>query len=1134
WIGIKLMLPLNTEASGIRISKSNAQTITLNKAIEPLQQQYPLSKAEIMPRTLPRESIYSADKSFPYADHNGLRTEFLAGHPIAFTAVCPFDYNPLRGELTFYRDITVEIETQVSSRATESASLLKQERFISDYLRRCVDNPDAVPSYLSRVQGYEYIIIIDQSKQSQWQPLKDFYDAKGYSVLLKPVQEITSVYPGSDDQQKIRNYLIDMFEQNSLKHVLLAADTDVIPHRGLYVSFSQGGQTDNDIPADMYYSCLDGTWNTDNDNYWGEMYEADLAPEFAIGRFCYNNDSDIANFINKVLMYHIAPVESEIKNALFVGEYLWDGPTWGGDYMDEMIGGSSMHGYTTVGVPNTWNIATLYDRTYGYEEGWGGTQIRAQLSLGPNLVNHLGHSSTTYNMRLSNNQVTANNISNDGSNHNYSIYFTQGCYAGAFDNRDTSQGSYVGDSITEKFTSIANSAAGMISHSRYGWGMQGSTDGASQYLHRQYIDAIFGEQIFELGYTLVDSKIDNIPFITNDPVMYWVTYETNLIGDPAMMIWTDTPQQITAQLPVTWIVGSTQYQVSTNAPGARVIIKQGDNYFYDGVTDSAGLAVISLSEALTPGTYHMFINAANYYSYSTSFEVVASQMAYVVCNNVLPVDDDGLLHAGENFSLNIVLQNVGQVNQQSGGTLSISTNSPHISIFEGTVSFDSILAGETAQLNGIFSLGVNTGFEDGTRVPFIVTAQYDDASTNSTAYLTLNAPILNVQSYQNSHSGIILPGHSIGVNLVLKNSGSGIAFSPMMILMPEEPLITLSEYEIYFPQIMNDSEQTVTEAFSIQISPEMESGTYVNIPYYFCGENGSGEEGNFSFYVGVINYSFENEMDSWTSSAPNAGFTNQWHRSNARNNTDSGAYSMKFGGNGNANYANSAYGALVSPEMPLGLNSQLKFYHWMSAETHNTATGMAWDGGLVQKSINGGEWVQITPEGEYPYRIYNNPASPFAANTWVYSGTHSWQLATFLIPETQGTVRFRFLFGSDGYTSGEGWYIDDVRLEADYVSGDDQIQMPEKIELCNYPNPFNPTTTIRFSLPQSKNVSLEIFNLRGQKIKSLIDHQNYPAGNHDFTWTGIDDNGKPVSSGVYFYKMQVDKQVLTRKMLMMK
>ena len=101
-----------------------------------------------------------------------------------------------------------------------------------------------------------------------------------------------------------------------------SGDTDVIPHRGLYVNFSGGNQVDNDIPADMYYSCLDGNWNSNGNSYWGETYEADLAPELDLGRICYNNDEEISNQINKILMYHLAPVESEVKSSLFLGEWL--------------------------------------------------------------------------------------------------------------------------------------------------------------------------------------------------------------------------------------------------------------------------------------------------------------------------------------------------------------------------------------------------------------------------------------------------------------------------------------------------------------------------------------------------------------------------------------------------------------------------------------------------------------------------------------------------------------------------------------------------------------------------------------------------------------------------------------------
>lgn len=85
----------------------------------------------------------------------------------------------------------------------------------------------------------------------------------------------------------------------------------------------------------------------------------------------------------------------------------------------------------------------------------------------------------------------------------------------------------------------------------------------------------------------------------------------------------------------------------------------------------------------------------------------------------------------------------------------------------------------------------------------------------------------------------------------------------------------------------------------------------------------------------------------------------------------------------------------------------------------------------------------------------------------------------------------------------------------------------------NYPNPFNPSTTISFSLKEKAQVSLNIYNQRGQKVHTLLNGK-MPAGNHHLTWNGTDDNGNSVSSGVYYYKMQSGNYTSTRKMIMMK
>ncbi len=96
----------------------------------------------------------------------------------------------------------------------------------------------------------------------------------------------------------------------------------------------------------------------------------------------------------------------------------------------------------------------------------------------------------------------------------------------------------------------------------------------------------------------------------------------------------------------------------------------------------------------------------------------------------------------------------------------------------------------------------------------------------------------------------------------------------------------------------------------------------------------------------------------------------------------------------------------------------------------------------------------------------------------------------------------------------------------------DQLPVTD-YRLTNYPNPFNPDTNIVFNLPESSNVKLDIYNIKGQKVKTLLDCYMSP-GRSEMIWNGRDDNGKPVSSGVYFYKLKTGKQELSRKMLLLK
>jgi len=114
-----------------------------------------------------------------------------------------------------------------------------------------------------------------------------------------------------------------------------------------------------------------------------------------------------------------------------------------------------------------------------------------------------------------------------------------------------------------------------------------------------------------------------------------------------------------------------------------------------------------------------------------------------------------------------------------------------------------------------------------------------------------------------------------------------------------------------------------------------------------------------------------------------------------------------------------------------------------------------------------------------------------------------------------------------------GWESGFSNEEIAVVDADD-LPLPVVTELNgNYPNPFNPDTRIKFSIHEACNVRIDIFNSKGQKVRTLI-NEYMSANLYNVVWNGKDDNGKQVSSGLYLYKLKTNEKVISKKMLLLK
>jgi hypothetical protein len=193
---------------------------------------------------------------------------------------------------------------------------------------------------------------------------------------------------------------------------------------------------------------------------------------------------------------------------------------------------------------------------------------------------------------------------------------------------------------------------------------------------------------------------------------------------------------------------------------------------------------------------------------------------------------------------------------------------------------------------------------------------------------------------------------------------------------------------------------------------------------------------------------------------------------------------------------------------------------------HKYRTEHGTDFGKVEVSTDGNNWQTIA---EYSGISKGWEDLMIPANDNVVLS-----LADFVDSYLQ--IRFRFV--SDDTQRDPGWWIDNLKIIASNAasSQEDSIPQVETKLLGNYPNPFNPETTINFSLAveDAAEAKLEIYNIKGQRVKSFDLNANQTGTVSSVVWNGQDNDNRNVASGVYFYKLSTADYQASRKMILLK
>jgi len=273
--GSYILLPPNSEVSNIVVNSGERISLGSGYLVEPAGEPVPLSEVDSAPLPVPDNKIYSSNELFPGTFYSEVGTYGCRGYTILVLQLHPVQYIPASGELFYYPDLTVSVET---IEETRDNSLFRGTQEDIDDISAKVDNPSIGNMYMEELQAetlqsapssptnYDLLIITNNSLKSGFEPLKQAHNAEELNTLICTVENIYSHFQGVDNAEKIRNFIKYAYNMYGIEYVLLGGDNELIPARYLYIP----GDVNNyfvKIPSDLYYGGLDGTWNNPENPY---------------------------------------------------------------------------------------------------------------------------------------------------------------------------------------------------------------------------------------------------------------------------------------------------------------------------------------------------------------------------------------------------------------------------------------------------------------------------------------------------------------------------------------------------------------------------------------------------------------------------------------------------------------------------------------------------------------------------------------------------------------------------------------------------------------------------------------------------------------------------------------------------
>lgn len=507
-IGYSVVIPQGTTLEDVQVQVLSTVELPGIHRIVPVIS-IPLNQQ--IPAVIPHSDSYIGS-SFPSSHIQTMDTGNKTGFRIASFTFVPFSWDPNTGKLTVITEATLTPVTVSDHTAPRLALTDLQIETASRALSEMVQNPEMLQSFapvsIGEYDGPPWVVIADESHETTLQPLVDLRNAT-HGAQFVSTQWIYANYTGRDTQEQIRNYLIDAYENQGLVYALIVGDFgETTRVSGLNI----GGTVMNSV-ADLYYSDLDGDWDADGDNIFGELNDGlDYYSDIYTGRYSTDVPSRLATMVNRTVAYETTAPSGDWRNtALLAGALLW--PPYSGEAVCDSI---------KQRIPTSWTIHELYETS--------GSHPNNQIDLindGVAYCSPNGHgfqSGIYWYYNPPTDMISAANYTDLTNNDMPTVFHSIACLAGNIQNIA---------SIAERLMFWpSGGAVAVMFNSENGWGSPPNM-GASEWLELYFGIVLFEQEQYEVGVAHALSK-DQFKANVSIGMQNWVLQENNLLGDPAL------------------------------------------------------------------------------------------------------------------------------------------------------------------------------------------------------------------------------------------------------------------------------------------------------------------------------------------------------------------------------------------------------------------------------------------------------------------------------------------------------------------------------------------------------------------------------------------------------------------------